>query len=60
MPNSGVRSGLVFAIFTVGGTLIGKHYDSPIVGLASGLAAAAVINGFMDQRIMLSATVPQG
>lgn len=45
---SAIRPGVVLAVFVVGGTMIGRKYDSPIEGLAIGLAGAAIFNGVID------------
>lgn len=46
------RPGLVFLLCAVGGTLIGRHFGEPIIGLAVGLGTQAIVNGVIDYQLM--------
>lgn len=44
---SALRPGLVLAGFLAVGVYVGRQYDSPVEGLATGLVGASIVNGIL-------------
>lgn len=49
--NSAVRPGVVLAIVTFTGYLIGESSDKPVEGIAAGIVSSALINGMIDHSL---------